>query len=258
MTTGWGARAGRAAVFAAVCVLLTALGHALMSEASVPWWALGAGAAATGGAAWVLAGRERGLVAVVGVAVAAQAALHSLFSLSQVLVRPEPPGGSLARQWLNHVLCGAPMDAASSAADAGSTDMGMPMGSMYMGAMRHMGAMDSMDHMSSAGSLHSMGSMSPMGHEMGGMSPLGMLLAHLLAAVLSGLWLAYGEQAAFRVARSFAAWIVAPLRNLLRLPAPRHRPRVRPCRAESARAPRLLLLTHAITSRGPPVGTAVA
>ncbi|WP_327580061.1 MULTISPECIES: hypothetical protein [unclassified Streptomyces] len=203
----------RAAAFAAVCVLLTALGHTLMSGTSVPWWALGAGATATGSAAWLLAGRERGLITVVGVAVAAQAALHSLFALAQVLAQPEPSGGTLARQKAD-------------------------MGSMDMGSMTH--------------------SMSAMEHTMGGMSPLGMLLAHLLAAVLSGLWLAYGEQAVFRIARSFAAWLVAPLRLVLRLPAPPHRPRLHVRRAESDRAPCLLLLTHTITSRGPPVGAAVA
>ncbi|MFE5027940.1 hypothetical protein ACFRAO_32670 [Streptomyces sp. NPDC056656] len=246
MTTGWGARTGRAAVFAAVCVLLTALGHTMMSSASVPWWALGAGAAVTGGAAWLLAGRERGLLPVVGFAVAAQAALHSLFSLAQTLVQPEPSSGSLARQWLDHVLCGAPMDMGSTGMDMS----GMDMSSVAMGSMHHgMGSMAAMGPM---------GSMGSMGHNMGGMSPLGMLLAHLLAAVLSGLWLAYGEQAAFRIARSFAGWLVAPLRLLLRLPTPPHRPRVRARRAESDRAPRSLLLTHTITSRGPPARVAVA
>ena len=60
MTAGRGVRAVRAAVFAAVCVLLAALGHVLMSRTAVPWWALAAGAAVTGAAAWCLAERERG------------------------------------------------------------------------------------------------------------------------------------------------------------------------------------------------------
>ncbi len=95
------------------------------------------------------------------------------------------------------------------------------------------------------------------GHDMGGMSPLGMLAAHLLAALLCGLWLAYGERAAFRVGRAVAGWLVAPLRLALRLPQPPHRPRLRPRRDFGARRARRLLLVHAITSRGPPLGIAV-
>ncbi|MFE1043963.1 hypothetical protein ACFW4L_35435, partial [Streptomyces sp. NPDC058832] len=96
------------------------------------------------------------------------------------------------------------------------------------------------------------------GHGMGGMSPSGMLAAHLVAALLCGLWLAHGERAAFRIVRSLAARLVAPLRLPLRPAAPPHRPRVRPGRATSDRAPRRLTLAHAITSRGPPARSAVA
>lgn len=83
MTAGWCARTVRAAVFAAVCVVLAALGHVLMSGRDVPAWTLGAGGIVTGAAGWCLAGRERGLPTVVAVAVAAQTALHSAFSLAQ-------------------------------------------------------------------------------------------------------------------------------------------------------------------------------
>ncbi|MEV7413582.1 hypothetical protein AB0O04_37920, partial [Streptomyces althioticus] len=96
------------------------------------------------------------------------------------------------------------------------------------------------------------------GHIMsGGMSPTGMLAAHLLAALLSGLWLAHGERAAFRVLRAVAGWLAAPLRLLLALPAPPRRPGVVLRRGRTDRSPCWLLLVYAITSRGPPVGTAV-
>src|SRR5437870_1459611 len=111
MTAGWCSRTVRAAVFAAVSVLLAALGHIMMSGTSVPWWAMtaGAGAVATGGMAWRLADRERGPLLVVSVAVATQAVLHSSFSLAQAVVHPAPSGGrSLAQQWLMYVLCGSP------------------------------------------------------------------------------------------------------------------------------------------------------
>ncbi|WP_262063288.1 hypothetical protein [Streptomyces sp. STR69] len=218
MTAGWGARTVRSAVFAAVCVVLAALGHVLMSGRHVPAWALAAGLAVTAGAAWSLAGRERGLPLIVTLVVATQAALHSAFSLAQ------------------------PVTGRSTAMDMSAS---MNMGSADMGSM-HMSATDSMDmgHMSVAPTV-------------GGTSSPGMLTAHLLAALLCGLWLAYGERAAFRLLRAVAGRLAAPLRLLLALPAPPHRPRLRPRRPRSDRAPRLLLLVHAITSRGPPLGTAV-
>ncbi|MFG3116649.1 hypothetical protein ACGF4C_19875 [Streptomyces sp. NPDC048197] len=49
----------------------------------------------------------------------------------------------------------------------------------------------------------------PMGHA--GPGGLGMFLAHLLAALVCGLWLWRGEAAAFRLARSLAGLLFAPL-----------------------------------------------
>ncbi|MEU8972093.1 hypothetical protein AB0D11_22940 [Streptomyces monashensis] len=231
MTAGWCARAIRAAVFAAVCVLLAALGHVLMSGTDVPGWALAAGLAVTGAAGWCLAGRERGPVLIVTVVVAAQTVLHEAFSWAQSV-----SGGS----GVTH------MGSGRDSMDMGSAHA-MPMGSMDMGHM-DMGHMDMghMDHMGGMG--HSMG---------GGSSSFGMFAAHLLAALLCGLWLAHGEKAAFRILRAAAGRLAAPLRLLLALPIPPDRPRVHRRRRRADRAPRLLLLVHAITSRGPPVGTAV-
>ncbi|MFG2550503.1 hypothetical protein [Streptomyces sp. NPDC048581] len=236
MTAGWGVRTVRAAVFAAVCVLLAALGHVLMSGATVPWWTLAAGVLLTGGAGWCLAGRERGLLLVVTVVVAAQGGLHAAFEYAQSLA----PG------------------ATGTGHDMGSGDMASAhMGSSDMGSA-HMGSMDA-GHMSAAhmsGGNMSAGHMD-MGHDMASTSSLGMLAVHTLAALLCGLWLGHGERAAFRILRAVAGWLAAPLRLSLVLPAPPHRPRLRPHRARSDRAPRLLPLVHTITSRGPPAGTAV-
>ncbi|MEV7242878.1 hypothetical protein AB0N92_16740 [Streptomyces sp. NPDC093248] len=257
MTTGWCSRTVRAAVFAAFCVLLTSLGHILMSGTAVPWWAMAAGAVATGGTAWLLADRERGPLLVVSVTVAAQVVLHSSFALAQAVVHPAPSGGaSLARQWLTYLLCG-PM---SSGSRAGHHGMPGPMSSMDhgMAAMHPAASMHSMAAMDHMGAMGHMGSAASLGHDMGGISPVGMLAAHLLAALLSGVWLAHGERAAFRILRAVAGWLFAPLSLLFRLPAPPHRPCVRARRARSDRAPRRLLLSHAITSRGPPAGVAVA
>ncbi|MFF8194886.1 hypothetical protein ACF05L_29395 [Streptomyces bobili] len=220
MTAGRCSRTVRAAVFAAVCVLLAALGHVLMSGDRVPWWALGAGAAATGAAGWGLAGRERGLPLIVTVVVAAQTALHTAFSLA-------------------HPAAGA---AGTAAMDA-HAGMDMDMGAAH-GHVPH--AMDLMGHTGAVA-------------DGGEPSSYGMLAAHLLAALLCGLWLAHGERAAFRVLRAFAGRLAAPLRMLFgAVPAAPERPRARVRRRGTDRAPRLLLLVHAITSRGPPAGTAVA
>ncbi|WP_028801034.1 hypothetical protein [Streptomyces sp. 142MFCol3.1] len=212
MTAGWCSRTVRAAMFAAVCVLLAALGHVMMSGSDVPAWVLAAGALVTGGASWCLTGRERGLPSTVAAVVAAQTGLHSAFSFAQ-------------------------------SATGGASSPGHDMGSMQTGSMQ-MRAMDSMD-------------MGHMESSMTGSASLGMVAAHLLAALLCGLWLAYGERAAFRILRAVAGWLAAPLRLLLALPLTPERRRIRARRRSSDRA-RRLLLAHAITSRGPPVGAAVA
>lgn len=245
MTAGWGVRTIRAAVFASVCVLLAALGHVLMSGATVPWWTLAAGAVLTGGAGWCLAGRERGLPLVVSVVVVAQGGLHAAFEFAQSSAFTGRDMGSTS------------MDTGSmdfmSIDSMGSVAMGhMGMGHMDVGHM-DVGHMDvghmGMGHMG-------MGSMG-MGHDMAGTSSYGMFAAHTLAALLCGLWLGHGERAAFRILRAVAGWLAAPLRLSLVLPVPPHRPRLRPRRGRSDRAPRLLPLVHTITSRGPPAGIAV-
>ncbi|MGW3988070.1 hypothetical protein [Streptomyces sp. NPDC004830] len=227
MTAGWCVRTVRAAVFAAVCVVLAALGHVMMSGDHVPPWVLAAGWAATGAAGWSLAGRERGPGVVVVVAVAVQTALHSAFSLA-------PQGAR---------------EAAGGAHPAGAHPMPMGM-HMNMGAGPDTGA-------GASGMRHGAGAAGHAAHGPGDDSSLGMLAAHLLAALLCGLWLAHGERAVFRLLRALGARLAAPLRLLFARPAPPPPPaRVR--RRSGDRRPRLLLLVHAITSRGPPVGAAAA
>ncbi|MET8678843.1 hypothetical protein ABZW18_15015 [Streptomyces sp. NPDC004647] len=255
MDAGWGCRAVRAAVFAAVCVLLAALGHVMMSGAGVPWWALATGALATVATAWCLTGRERGRLPVVSIVVAVQAALHSAFSLAQAAVRPVlPDSASFAQQWAHYVLCGA-----SDTASLSSTRAQSMAATAGIGSRLHEPGMDHASMNGRGG--HALqaamdGTSMPMGDGMDGMPPAGMLAAHLLAALLCGLWLAHGERAAFRILRAFTGWLLAPLRLLFRLPTPPHRPRVRG-RYRAVRAPQRLLLVHAITSRGPPAGIAV-
>ncbi|WP_328324577.1 MULTISPECIES: hypothetical protein [unclassified Streptomyces] len=226
---GW-CRVLRAGVFAAACVLLAALGHVTMSGAPVPWWAMAAGATATGAAGWLLAGRERGRASIVVVVTAAQAVLHETFTQAQKLASaPEPA-----------VMPGSGGSTGTSTMDMGS------MGSMDMGSTVH-----AVHGMAGAGHMHGMSGMS-------GTASVGMFAAHLLAAVLCGLWLAHGERAVFRVLRAAAAWLAAPLRLLLpALPAPLGRPSVRGLCDFACPAPVRLLLCCSLTFRGPPAGAAV-
>lgn len=247
MTAGWCTRTVRAAVFAAVCVLLSALAHTMMSGAAVPWWALCAGTVAAGGVAWALAGRERGLRVIVPVVVVTQAVLHWSFSLSQAVGNPAARGGDtgdMAAKSLDHHMSSRyPMDSM----DMGSMDRGaVDMGSAHPFSM-------GMDHSAHGGS----GAPAGLDAWLGGTPMLGMYAAHLVAALLCGLWLGYGERAAFRLLRAVAGWLAAPLRPALAPPALPRPPRVLRRRRRSRRVPRRLHLAHAITSRGPPAALAV-
>ena len=223
MTVGWESRAGRAAVFAAVCVLLAAPGHVMMSGSPVPGWLLLVAVLATGATTWCLTDRERGLPLIVTLAVGAQSVLHTSFSLAQGSApgAPHPHMPMSAHSTGMSMSMGRDMDTAMG---AGSPDIGP------------------LDHLLPA----------PFGT-----ASLAMLAAHLLAALLCGLRLAHGERAVFRILRALAARLVVPLRLLLPVPAPPHRPRVRVRRDHTVLRPRELLLVHASTSRGPPAGTAV-
>ncbi|MGW6785225.1 hypothetical protein [Streptomyces sp. NPDC054987] len=218
-------RALRAVMFAALCVVLAATGHMLMSGTAVPWWALPLGFGAAAATAWSLAGHERGILCVTGAAVAVQAVLHSAFSVAQSLVGPASP--------------------------AASPDV--------VGGHTHHAALWASDAASAPTAVHPAG----VGHHGSGVLPpvlassTGMLIVHLSAAVLCGLWLAHGERALFRVLRAVGARLWVPLRLLLRPVAVAHRTRARVRRRRGPRAPRRLSLVHAITSRGPPTATAV-
>ncbi|MEU6058150.1 hypothetical protein [Streptomyces sp. NPDC047097] len=76
-------RALRAALFAAVCVTLAAVGHSSMSAHDVPPASLLLAFAATSALAWTAAGRRRGVVRIGAALVAAQAGLHTVFGLGQ-------------------------------------------------------------------------------------------------------------------------------------------------------------------------------
>ncbi|MEU2335026.1 hypothetical protein ABZ608_15805 [Streptomyces sp. NPDC013172] len=239
MAAGWCTRSVRAALFAAVCVLLSALAHTMMSGSSVPWWALGAASLGAGAVGWALAGRERGLRVIVPVVVAVQGALHWSFSLAQGAGQPAaPPGGNdTSALGMSSVGMGA-----TGMGSVGGHSMGMHMHAMGVDHSVHLGS----------------GTPALLQQWLGGTSMTGMYVAHLAAALVCGLWLGYGERVVFRLMRAVAGWLAAPLRLVLALPALPRRPRALVRRRRTRRWPRRLHLVHAITSRGPPLSFAVA
>ncbi|MFG2533336.1 hypothetical protein [Streptomyces sp. NPDC048516] len=207
-----------------------ALGHALMSAQPLPWWALPAALGATGSAAWWSAGRERGGFAVTGSSVVAQLTLHSLFGLAQ------------------SCRSGPDLQIAPSASMAPRGDM---TGMSHLAGMAGKLAA-STAHMGDIGAMR--GEMSELRMVHSGHGTLGMFLAHVLAALVCGLWMWRGEAAAFRLARSVAAVWFAPLMLVLATLDWRGlKPTARPV-AACGHVPCLrgVFLHHVLSRRGPP------
>ncbi|WP_407285569.1 PE-PGRS family protein [Streptomyces sp. BP-8] len=256
MDAGQVLRGLRAAVFAAVCVLLAALGHAVMSDAAVPAWMLLSAGVGTAAGAWCFAGRERGPLLVGLLTVGTQAALHSAFSFGQTVARSGGGGEplSLARQWADSWMCGAQGMRLSDGATAQMTQLMQ----RQMASLHGTHGASGMPGMSPAEHAGQMPHLDPSG-QMAGMhgGATGMLAAHLLVALLSAWWLWGGERAAFRLVRSVESWLFAPLVLVLRGVLPEAPPAVRAARQEPRRAVQKLLLAHVMSLRGPPYESAV-
>lgn len=250
----------RAAVFAAVCVVLSAGGHVLASCAAVPLWTLGAGFLAVLAVAAPLAGRERSLPGIAAALTAGQLALHALFGLGQQHVMAVDTAGTptlMARA--ARLVCGAgaatisPAQARRILADA----------SLWQGASGASGH---------AGTHHAGGAV-PAGAALDPMGPmpaasllpsLPMLLAHALAALAAGWLLRRGDVALMRLVRlsevaegalvralRTALAVVRALRAAL---APEPDAAVRAARAEHLvpPRPRTVALQDTVIRRGPP------
>ncbi|MFC8289796.1 hypothetical protein [Streptomyces sp. NPDC057250] len=115
----------RAAVFTAVCVVLSALGHALAACAGVAPWSLAAGFLGVFGVAVLFGGRERSLGSVVGALAAGQLGLHVLFGLGQHRLALGAQADDALVRMAARLVCGAgatsltPTDATRILTDAG-------------------------------------------------------------------------------------------------------------------------------------------
>ncbi|WP_395360258.1 hypothetical protein ACHGLA_10330 [Streptomyces sp. YH02] len=196
-----------------------------MSAHQLPALALLGAFAVTAAAAWAAAGRRRGAPTIAGALSVLQGALHLLFSMA----------GSHAGD------TGHPTAAATS----GMTGM------TGMTGTHAMHGTTAADGAAGAAGTHHMSSAPGTAMSMDMSS--GMLAAHLLAALLCGLWLAHGEAAFLTLARAALAYAFTPLRLILarvRVPDVPRRTIRRARRA--AHRPHTVVLAHTLSRRGPP------
>ncbi|MGI5456193.1 hypothetical protein ACQEWB_24095 [Streptomyces sp. CA-249302] len=249
----------RAAVFAAVCVVLAAAGHTLASCATVPLWTLGAGFLGAFLVAAPLAGRARSLPGIVTLLAAGQTVLHTLFGLGQH--RAASGGMSMASmsdaslvERAARLVCGTtaaaitPAHARRILADARLS----PDTAMDMSSMNH--SPDALSGTASPAAL---------------LPSLPMLLGHVLAAIAAGWLLRRGDLALLRLihlseqsADSLAEGaVVRSLRAALALvralraglpAAPGTGPRPPRTALLAPRKPRTTALQHSVIRRGPP------
>ncbi|WP_333774117.1 hypothetical protein [Streptomyces sp. IBSBF 3136] len=262
---GAGLRILRAAVFAAVCVVLAAAGHTMASCARVPLWTLGAGFAGSMLLVAPLAGRARSLPGIAVLLALGQTVLHTLFGLGQHTAAGTmtmgPADASLSDTALveraARLVCGSgpsvltPGHAYRLLLDAHLID---PSG-------RAVGAMPAMPHMNGAtGATGTAGSWTSL------LPSLPMLLGHVLAAVVAGWLLRRGDLALLRLIELSAhgvaeAALVRSLRGafaLVRalcaglLPPTGPGPRAPRTARDEAPAPHTTALQHTVIRRGPP------
>ncbi|MFJ5150659.1 hypothetical protein ACIQCF_03575 [Streptomyces sp. NPDC088353] len=270
---GRGLRILRAAVFAAVCVVLAAAGHTLASCAAVPLWTLGAGFLGALVVVAPLAGRARSLPGIATLLVVGQTVLHSLFGMGQsgmgamasgaMTMGSTGPTGSLPVlsdaelvQRAARYVCGAtaavisPAQAYRILVDAHA----------YVGAGTGPGAPHH-----PAGSPFSIGAAAAL------LPSLPMLIVHVLAAVATGWVLRRGDLALLRLIELSAhgvaeAALVRSLRGALALvralcaglpTAAGTGPRFRRTADSAPLVPHTTALQHTVIRRGPPAAAAL-
>ncbi|MEW2065862.1 hypothetical protein [Streptomyces sp. NPDC007346] len=207
---GAGLRLMRAAVFTAVCVVLSAAGHAFAAGSPVPAWTLLAGFLGVLAVASALAGRERSLPSIAGALAGGQVALHVLFAYgshgsARAVAASAPPGSgenSLIR-FAAGLVCGAgpgQIDAADahrivSTAGIDPSTVTQGHGHVVSAGTTTAGAATAAAPDGGSGMASAYASVAAL------LPGLPMFLAHLLAALAAGWLLRRGEAALFRLAR---------------------------------------------------------
>ncbi|WP_330355127.1 hypothetical protein [Streptomyces chartreusis] len=253
----------RAAVFAAVCVVLAGVGHVLGSCATIPMWTLGAGFLGVLVVALPFAGRERSLPGIAALLAVGQTVLHTLFGLGQhvTVSAPSAASGSGSMSDAALVARAARLVCGTAAAAISPAQAQRILTDARIGPATH-ASHPSADGMSAAGGTGFSTSLLP---------SLPMVLAHVLAAVVAGWLLRRGDLALLRIvdmsalsAHSVAEGaFVRSLRGALALVralrtglpgAPEAGPRFLRTESPARRAPRTVALQHTVIRRGPPAG----
>ncbi|MFF9376259.1 hypothetical protein ACF1BB_17105 [Streptomyces griseoluteus] len=251
----------RAAVFAAVCVVLAAAGHTTASCANVPLWTLGAGFAGSLLVMAPLAGRARSVPAIAALLALGQVALHTLFGLGQHTAQPMASMGN--------THSGAADDAMVQRAAqllCGSGPATLTPGHAYRLLLdaRLIDASGRATGHAAAGG-HASGTAGSVPSALSLLS-LPMLLGHLLAALALGWLLRRGDLAVLRLVELSTHGVaegalVRSLRAALALtralyagllPATGPAPRPRRAERDEAPVPQAAALQHSVIRRGPP------
>lgn len=194
----------RAALFTAVCVVLSAAGHAFAAGAPVPAWTLLAGFLGVLAVAAALAGRERSLPSIAGALAGGQVALHVLFAYGShgsaqavAATAPRGSGENPVIRFAAGLVCGGgpgQIDAADAhriVTTAGIDPATLSQGHGHLAS--EAAATAALDGGSGLASAYA---------AVAALLPgLPMFLAHLLAALAAGWLLRRGEAALFRLAR---------------------------------------------------------
>ncbi|MDN0199390.1 hypothetical protein [Streptomyces sp. S.PNR 29] len=247
----------RAAVFAAVCVVLAATGHALASCATVPLWTVGAGFLGTIVVAAPLTGRERSLPATAALLAVGQTVLHTLFGLGQHGTAAVQSTGAVSKASLveqaARLMCGTSAAEISPAQARKILTDAQLYPAPSAGAAHH--PADAMS--TTAGSSVSL------------LPSLPMLLGHVLAAIAAGWLLRRGDLALARLVELSAqsahtvaeGALVRSLRGALALVRALHTglpaalgsdPHLPRTALPAPPRPRTTALQHTVIRRGPP------
>ncbi|MDA5142187.1 hypothetical protein PEM37_11740 [Streptomyces sp. AD681] len=254
----------RAAVFAAVCVVLAAAGHTLASCATVPLWSLGAGFLGAVLVAVPLAGRRRSLPGIAMLLTVGQTALHALFGLGQHGTAAATASGTAAASGGAGALSDASLVQQAARLVCGTTAAAISPAQAERILADARIAQDV-----HAGGAHNPADALSAGASASLLPSLPMLLGHVLAALAAGWLLRRGDLALARLvelsahsAQSMAeAAFVRALRAALSLVRALHAGLAgapgtgpRPPRPELwvPPRPRTTALQHTVVRRGPP------
>ncbi|MFI9601825.1 hypothetical protein ACIHCX_18510 [Streptomyces sp. NPDC052043] len=269
---GRGLRILRAAVFAAVCVVLAAAGHTLASCAAVPLWTLGAGFLGALVVVAPLAGRARSLPGIATLLVVGQTVLHALFGMGQggmgAMTSGAMPMGSAGSTGSPPVLSDTELVQQAARYVCGATAAALSPTQAYRilvdaHVLGSVGTGPSAPH-HQAGSAFTVGAAALL-------PSLPMLLVHVLAAVTTGWVLRRGDLALLRLIELSAhgvteAALVRSLRGALALvralcaglpTTVGTGPRLRRTADSAPLTPHTTALQHTVIRRGPPNAAAL-